>query len=55
MTRKLVKGQIGKHSFVKLRSLKHYNKDDFILKLSNMSWQGVLICFDVEMTWESFK
>ena len=32
---------IGKHNFVRMRSLKHYNKDDFILKLSNMSWEGV--------------
>ena len=55
MTRKIVKGQIGKHNFVRMRSLKHYNKDDFILKLSNMSWESVLMCFDVEMTWDSFK
>ena len=55
MTRKIVKGQIGKHNFVKMRSLKHYNKDDFILKLSNMSWKSVLMCFDVEMAWDSFK
>ena len=55
MTRKIVKGQIGKHNFVRMRSLKHYNKDDFILKLSNMSWESVLMCFDVEMAWDSFK
>ena len=55
MTRKIVKGQIGKHNFVRMRSLKDYNKDDFILKLSNMSWESVLMCFDVEMAWDSFK
>ena len=55
MTRKIVKGQIGKHNFVRMRSLKHYNKDDFILKLSNMSWESVLMWFDVEMAWDSFK
>ena len=38
-----------------MRSLKHYNKDDFILKLSNMSLEDVLMCFDVEMVWGSFK
>ena len=40
---------------MRMRSLKHYNKDDFILKLSNMSWESVLMCFDVEMAWDSFK
>ena len=55
MTRKVVKGQISKHNFVKIRSLKHYNKDNFNLKLSDMNWEGVLMCFDVEMTWENFK
>ena len=29
MTRKVVKGQISKHNFIKIRSLKHYNKDNF--------------------------
>ena len=38
-----------------MRSLKHYNRDAFILKLSNMSWESVLMCFDVEMAWDSFK
>ena len=55
MTWKIVKRQIGKHNFVKMRSLKHYDKNDFILKLSNMSWEGVLMCFDVEMAWDIFK
>ena len=55
MTRKVVKGQISKHNFVKIRSLKRYNKDDFNLKLSDMDWEGVLMCFDVEMAWENFK
>ena len=55
MTRKIVKRQIGKHNFVRMRSLKHYIKDYFILKLSNMSWEGVLMCFDVKMAWDSFK
>ena len=55
MTRNIVKRQIGKHNFVRMRSLKHYNKDDFILKLSHMSWEGVLMCFDVIMAWNSFK
>ena len=49
------KGQISKHNFVKIRSLKHYNKDDFYLKLSDMNWECVLMCFDVEMTWDNFK
>ena len=55
MTRKIVKWQIGKHNFVRTRSLKHYSKDVFILKLSNMSWEGVYMCFDVEMASDSFK
>ena len=57
LTREIVKGQIGKHNFVRMRSLKHYNKDDFILKLhvSSMSWEGVLMCLDVEMAWDNFK
>ena len=41
MTRKVVKGQISKHNFVKIRSLKHYNKDNFNLQLSDMNWEGV--------------
>ena len=43
-TRKVVKGQIDKHNTVKIRSLKQYCKEDFILKLSNMNWQDVLMC-----------
>ena len=45
----------GKYNFVRMRSLKHFNKDDFILKLSNMSWEGVLVCIDIEMARDSFK
>ena len=55
MTRKVVKGQISKHNFVKLRSMKHYSKDDFNSKLSNKNWESVLSCLDVEMAWDSFK
>ena len=55
MTRKIVKGQICKHNFVKIRSMKHYNMEDFKLKLSTQNWESVLTCFDVEMTWDSFK
>ena len=41
---------------VEILDLTHfYNKDDFILKLSNMSWESVLMCFDVEMAWDSCK
>ena len=54
-TRKIVRGQINKHNVVKLKSLKHYCKEEFILKLSNMNWEGVLMCFDAEMAWDSFK
>ena len=32
-----------------------WNRNDFILKLSSMSWEGVLMCFDVEMAWDIFK
>ena len=47
MTRKIVKGQISKHNFVKIRSMKHYNIEDF-----NQNWESVLTCFDV---WDGFK
>ena len=50
MTRKIVKGQISKHNFVKIRSMKHFNIEDF-----NQNWESVLTCFDVEMAWGGFK
>ena len=55
MTRKVVKGQIGKHKFVKVRSLKCCNKEDFSLRLSNMNWESVLMCLDVETARENLK
>ena len=33
-TRKISKGQINKHNYVKIRSLKNYTKEEFILKLT---------------------
>ena len=54
-TRKIVRDQINKHNIVKIKSLKHYCKKEFILKLPNMNWEGVLMCFDAEMAWDSVK
>ena len=54
-TRKVVKGVINKHKYVKLRSLKNYNKEIFVQELGNSSWSNVLDSHDVEESWSYFK
>ena len=54
-TRKITKGQIGKHNSVKLRSMKNYCKEIFIEKLQGIQWSVVLESRNVNEAWESFK
>ena len=54
-TRKIVKGQIGKHNVVKLRSFKNYSKEIFCDKLSNIDWSNIVNATNVNEAWCNFK
>ena len=54
-TRKLKRDYIAKHNNVTFRSMKDYSKAEFILKLSEVNWNCVLQCEDVNVAWNSFK
>ena len=54
-TRKVSKECINKHNFVKVRSLKNYNKEDFQMNLINTDWSPVLLSDNVSDAWCSFK
>ena len=54
-TRKVVRGQINKHNIIKIRSMKNYNKDIFIQKLSNIDWSCILECDNATTAWNLFK
>ena len=53
-TRKVIRGQVGIHNKIKLRSMKHYNKETFIEKLNSCDWSVVSqIVDDVDLAWEN--
>ena len=54
-TRKITRGYIGKHNSVKVRSMKHYDKDLFSEKLQSIEWLAVLESMNINEAWESFK
>ena len=54
-TRKIIRGQIGKHNNIKIRSLRKYSIEDFLDKLRKTDWSTVLECVDVNEAWERFK
>ena len=54
-TRKLTKDYFGKHNNVKLRSLKNYDKNDFVSQLNLVDWSSVIYCDNVNLAWSNFK
>lgn len=54
-TRKIVRGQIGKHNTVRVRSLKNYSIEALCTKLVDTNWSRVLNCKDAEESWNAFK
>ena len=54
-TRKITRSQVNQHNTVKLRSMKNYSKAELQRRLTDVNWQGVLNCEDVEGAWNNFK
>ena len=54
-SRKIIRGQIGKHKTIKIRSLKNYSLPLFLSKLRNVDWSNVTTCSDVNEAWYNFK
>ena len=54
-TRKIVRGQIGKHNTIKIRSLRNYSPDGFLDKLQEVDWSVVTRCNNVNEAWGMFK
>ena len=54
-TRKIVRGQIGKHNTVKIRPMKDYSKESFIDLLNECDWDLVCQSRDVNEAWEKFS
>ena len=54
-SRKIIRGQIGKHNTVKIRSLKHYSTHDFLIKLRNVNWAAVTNCININEAWNNFR
>ena len=54
-TRKIIRGYVGTHNTIKIRSLKNYSTVDFLTKLRNTDWTIVTNCTDVNTAWSKFK
>ena len=54
-TRKQTKAVFNKHNSVKLRSLKHYNREEFQMNLLNTDWTSVVYSENVIDAWSRFK
>ena len=54
-TRKISKGQIGKHQTIQIRSMKNYTAEILNDELCNVDWSGVLNCDNVHDAWCNFK
>ena len=54
-SRKIIRGQIGKHKTIKIRSLKNYSIHLFLSKLRNIDWSYVTTCSDVNEAWHNFN
>ncbi|XP_072017060.1 uncharacterized protein [Amphiura filiformis] len=54
-TRKAVRGQVGQHRVINIRSTKNYSKDIFLSKLSSINWSSVYKCTDVNHAWDLFS
>ena len=54
-TRKLKRDYIGKRNNVTFRSMKGYRKAELIHRLSEVNWNCVSQCGDVNVAWNGFK
>ena len=54
-SRKIIKGQIGKHKTIRIRSLKNYSILSLLNNLRNIDWSTVTNCSDVNEAWYNFK
>ena len=54
-TRKQTKAVFNKHNSMKLRSLKHYNREEFIMNILNTDWTSVMCSENVIDAWSRFK
>ena len=54
-TRKVPKYKFNCHIFVKLRSLKNYDVDEFRKHLREVNWFEVINCENIDSCWSSFK
>ena len=54
-TRKLKRDYIGKHNNVTFRSMKGYTKAEFIHRLSEVNWNCVSQCGNVNVAWNRFE
>ena len=54
-SRKIIRGQIGKHKTIKIRSLKKYSSFEFLNKLRRVDWSTVTNCTNVNEAWDKFQ
>ena len=54
-TRKNIRGHIGTHNTITIRSLKNYSSVEFLDKLRNTNWTNITNCNDVNIAWLRFK
>ena len=54
-SRKTMRIPINKHNLVRMRSMKHYNKDDFVTRLLNAKWDDCFKAENVTVAWQSFR
>ena len=53
--RKATKEHTGKQSMVRVRSMKHYSKEEFQVKLEHADWSELYLCRNVNNAWEIFR
>ena len=54
-SRKIIRGLVGKHKTIKIRSLKNYSAISLLNHLRNIDWSTVTNCYDVNEAWYNFK
>ncbi|XP_071941144.1 uncharacterized protein [Antedon mediterranea] len=53
-TRKIWRCQINRHNTIRIRSMRHYNKESLLNKLANVNWESTLSCNEVNEAWFRF-
>lgn len=54
-TRKRQKHLVNEHNHVNIRTLKNYTKEAFENKLTQVDWQEIYDCTEVDQAWCAFK